>query len=141
MIAALKTLVSQRKLKKDLLQFLAEIEKNLEKFYVMDQRQFIIDGFAMDVWPLVKDLDVIKKHEAITVYNRMLEDFNKALTAHKEYEKWYAGNVANKTPENARTLHTLKNDLDRRLVNLDSVIIPAGQALEGELLKMGLLSA
>ena len=32
-------------LRKDLFDFLAELEKNLEFYYVMDQRQFITHGF------------------------------------------------------------------------------------------------
>ena len=40
--------------------FLAEMEKNMELFYVMDQRQFITGGFLRILWPLVCDLDMIK---------------------------------------------------------------------------------
>ena len=91
------------------------MEKNLEFFYVMDQRQFITHGFLTDMWPLVKDMDIIKQHETIAKYAQAMEDFNHSLKAYKEYEAWYTGDVKNKTPENARKLHALKNELDEKL--------------------------
>jgi hypothetical protein len=126
-------------LRKVLFDFLAELEKNLETFYVMDQRQFITHGFLTDAWPLVRDLDIIKRHETIVKYAAAMEDFNRALKAHKEYEVWYSGDINNKTPENARKLHALKDELDRKLWSLEAVIIPAGQDLEREMLQLGLL--
>src|SRR5277367_3595046 len=102
-------------LKKDLFDFWAEMEKNMEFFYVMDQRQFITSGFLTDIWPLVKDMDIIKRHESITNYAKAAQDFNDALKAHKEYEAWYIGDIKNKTPENGRKLHALKHELDAKL--------------------------
>ena len=128
-------------LRKDLFDFLAEMERNLELFFVMDQRQFITSGFLTDVWPRVKDVDIIKRHESIVVYARATEDFNNALKAHKEYEAWYTGDIKNKTPEGARKLHALKAELDLKLKGFEALIIPAGQDLEREMLKLGLLKA
>jgi len=70
-----------------------------EIFYVMDQRQFITHGFLMDKWPLVKDLDIIKKHETITRYVKAIEMFNGSLKAFKDFESWYTADINNKTPE------------------------------------------
>jgi hypothetical protein len=128
-------------LKKNLLDFLGEMEKNLELFYVMDQRQFITSGYLTDIWPLVKDLDMIKNHETIVKYAQATESFNLSLKAYKEYENWYTGDSNNKTPENSRKLHALKHDLDEKLKGMEAVIIPAGQDLEREMLKLGLLKA
>ena len=126
---------------RNLIDYLAEMEKNLEMFYVMDQRQFITGGFLTDVWPRVKELDIIKRHETIIKYADAMEDFNRSLKAHKDYESWYTGDVKNKTPENARKLHALKNELDQKLRNMESLIILAGQDLEREMLKLGILKA
>ena len=126
-------------MRKNLFDFLAEMEKNLESFYVMDQRQFITGGFLTDIWPLVKDLGIIKRHETIIMYAKSMEEFNHALKAHKEYETWYSGNIDHKTAENARKLHALKHELDMKLNGMEAVIILAGQDLEREMLKLGLL--
>ena len=126
-------------LRKDLFDFLAEMEKNLEFFYVMDQRQFITHGFLTDVWPLVKDMDIIKRRETILIYAHATEDFNRSLKAYKDFEIWYTGDVKNKSPENAHKLHALKAELDEKLKGMEAVIIPAGQDLEREMLKLGLL--
>lgn len=128
-------------LRKDLFDFLAEMEKNLEFFYVMDQRQFITTGFLTDTWPRVKDMDIIKRHESIALYARITEDFNHSLKAYKDYEAWYTGNADHKTPENGKKLHALKAELDMKLKAYEAVIIPAGQDLEREMLKLGLLKA
>ena len=128
-------------LKKNLFDFLAEMEKNLELFYVMDQRQFITTGFLTDLCFLVKEIDIIKRHESIVTYAKSMEDFNRSYKAYKDYEIWYTTDVKNKTPDNARKLHALKNELDLKLRSLEAVIILAGQDLEREMLKLGLLKA
>jgi len=141
MFSIFKNDFSDRQLRKDLFDFLAEMEKNLELFFVMDQRQFITGGFLTDVWPRVKDVDIIKRHESIVIYAKATEDFNHSLKAYKEYEAWYTGDVNHKTPEGARKLHALKHELDGKLKGMEAVIIPAGQDLEREMLKLGLLKA
>jgi hypothetical protein len=128
-------------LKKNLIDFLAELETNLESYYVMDQRQFIIEGFSMDIWPRIKDVDIIKRHETINKYACATEDFNNSLKTHKEYEAWYIGDINHKTPENARKLHAMKNELDLKLKSMEVLIILAGQDLEREMLQLGLLKS
>ena len=132
---------SKDELRKNLFDFLAEMEKNLEFFYVMDQRQFITHGFLTDIWPRVKEVDIIKRHPAIAVYAKAMEDFNQSLKTYKDYETWYTGDVNNKSPENSRKLHALKHELDMKLKSLEAVIITAGQDLEREMLQLGLLKA
>jgi len=131
----------EEQLKKKLFDFLSELEKNLEIFYVMDQRQFITHGFLMDKWPLVKDLDIIKKHETITRYVKAIEMFNGSLKAFKDFESWYTADINNKTPEGGRKLHAMKHELDEKLKTMEALIIPAGQDLEREMLQLGLLKA
>jgi len=130
---------NDKQLRKSLFDFWAEMEKNLELFFVMDQRQFITSGFLTDMWPKVKEMDIIKKHASIAVYARAMEDFNLSLKGHKEYEIWYTGDTNNKTPENARKLHALKHELDVKLKGMEAVIILAGQDLEREMVQLGLL--
>jgi hypothetical protein len=127
-------------LKKQLLSFLDEMEKNLEIYYVADQRQFITSAFILDMWDKVKELDIIKKYEELKVYSTVLLDFNKSYEEYKSYEKWYSSDIQNRNNENAKKLHELKNQLNRKLGQLESIIILAGQALEKELLKLGFVS-
>ena len=139
MIGFVQKIARRQKLKKNLLAFLAEMEKNLETFYVMDQRQFITGGFLTRAWDQIKDEALIKKHASILVYIRAIEDVNRMVKEHKEFEQWYAADMNNKTPDNARKLHGMKNDLDKKLKTMEAVIIPAGQALEREMLQLGML--
>jgi len=141
MFSFLKKSSIDDKLRKDLFDFLAEMEKNLEFFYVMDQRQFITHGFLTDTWPMVREIDVIKRHQTILDYAKATLDFNQSLKAHREYEAWYVGDTNNKTPENAKKLHAMKHDLDVKLKAMEAVIILAGQDLEKEMLQLGLLKA
>ena len=141
MFSFLKVNSKEDQLKKDLFDYLAQMEKNLEFFYVMDQRQFITHGFLTDCWPCVKDLDIIKRHDSIVKYAKSIEDFNQSLKTYKEYEAWYSGDMKNRIPENARKLHTLKEGLDQKLLGMEAVIISAGQDLEREMLSLGLLQA
>jgi hypothetical protein len=130
-----------RETRKSLYDFLAQMEKNLEFFYVMDQRQFITHGFLTDAWPAVKGMEIIKRHGSILAYARCMEEFNDSLKNYKEFEAWYTGDVNNKKAENARKLHELKSELDQKLRSLEAVIIAAGQDLEREMLKLGLLES
>ena len=86
-------------------------------------------------------MDIIKSHGTIAVYATAMEGFNQSFKAYKDYETWYTADINRKTPENARKLHALKNELDQNLKSLEAVIILAGQDLEREMLKLGLLKA
>jgi hypothetical protein len=130
-----------KQLKESLFAFWAQMDKNMELFYVMDQRQFVTGGFLMDVWPQVKDLDMVKKHETIVIYAKAIDDFNHSFKVYKEYEAWYSEDIKNRIPENARKLNILKDGLDQKVVGMESVIIAAGQDLEREMLQLGLLKA
>ncbi len=140
MLGIIQSWRAKKALREHLLAFLAEMEKNLEIYYVMDQRQFITTGFLMEVWSQAKDLEFIQRQEAIMVYAAALLDFNKAYKEHKSYEQWYSADVKNKTKENALKLHTLKLELDQRIKPLEAIIIVAGQALEQELLNLGFVA-
>ena len=141
MFNAIQSWYTKNSLRKKLLSFLNEMEKNLETFYVMDQRQFIVGGYTMDVWDQVKDMDIIKNQAAVQTYVTALTDFNNAYKEYKEYEQWYSSDTQNKTNDNAKKLHALKNGLDQRIKPLEPVIILAGQSFEKELLNLGLIAS
>ena len=131
----------EQQLRRDIFAFWVEMDKNMELFYVADQRQFISDVFLIDLWPRVRDLDMIKRQEAILIYAKAIEDFNHAFKVYKGYEAFYSGDMKNRNPENARKLHALKHELDQKLWGMEALIIPAGQDLEREMLQLGLLKA
>jgi len=139
MFSIFKNNSNEKQLRKSLFDFHAEMDKNMEIFFVMDQRQFITHGFLTEQWPLVNGIDIIKKHETIAKYALATVDFNSSWKAFKDYEAWYTGDVNNKSPENARKLHAQKHELDLKLKAMEAIIILAGQDLEREMVQLGLL--
>ena len=103
--------------RKDLFDFLAELVKNLEFFYVMDQRQFIESNFEMKAWHKAQQVQDFSFDERLKHYAYIMEEFNKSYAAFKEFERWYASDLKNKTPENAKVLHTQKQELEKRIKN------------------------
>jgi len=141
MFSLFRKFSSEEKTKKALFAFLAEMEKNLEYYYVMDQRQFVTHGFLTDTWGAIKDVDMVKKNPSLAIYAQAIEDFNRAYKAYKDYEAWYTSDSKNKTQENGKKLHALKHELDQRLSTMEAIIISAGQDLEREMLKLGFLKS
>ena len=141
MFSFCKQICRRWQIKKSLLPLLDEMEKNLEKYYVMDQRQFIESGFGMEAWARAQKLQDFSFDDRLKHYAYILEEFNKFYVAFKEYERWYASDLKNKTADNARQLHTQKEELQKRMRKLDRVIIPAGQVLEKKLLEMKILKS
>lgn len=139
MLSAIKKFRQEWALHRLVRSFWVEMEKNLELFYVMDQRQFITETYRMEAWGQVKELELIKKHSSILLYAVKLEEFNRHYKEYKDYEAWYTSDIQNKNPENARKLHHLKHELDLRLKPLEGIIIPAGQDLEKEMLSLGII--
>ena len=137
----LNKIFQEQRLRKNLLVFLSEMDKNLEIFYVMDQRQFITQGFILEAWDLVKNEELINKLPCMKTYAQALQSFNSLYKEHKEFEQWYSADMSRKTPDNAKKLHALKHDLDKKMKSLEAIIIPAGQDLEKEMLQLGMLKA
>ena len=139
MIKFLIQLKNKRRIQTLLLPFYDEVKKNLERFYVMDQRQFIDGGFQTRCWDGLKREQGFNFSAKIVQYASAMENFNKAYADYKEYERWYSSDLKNKTPENAKTLHTQKHELDLKLKKLDDIIIPAGEELEKFLIESKIL--
>ena len=131
----------KQRLQKRLMDLLNEMEKNLEVFYVMDQRQFITHGFILNAWENIKEEELLKKYPSIHQYAKALADFNNLFNEYKEFEQWYTADMSRKTADNAKKLHGLKHDLDKQLKMMEAIIIPAGQDLEKEMLQLGFLKA
>ena len=139
MIKFLTEFQKKRRIQRLLLAFYDEIKKNLERFYVMDQRQFIDGGFQDACWQGIKPDHEFNFGPKILYYGSAIEAFNQVFADFKEYERWYSADLKNKTPENAKKLHSQKHELDLKLKKMDDVIIPAGEELEKFLIEQGII--
>lgn len=124
---------------KILMSFYGELKKNLEVFHVMDQRQFIDMEFKNEQWHKVKTSEYIKSFDKIFAYGDAIDDFNSFYRGFKDYEKWYAADMANKTRDNAQKLHTQRSELEAKLKALYPVICRAGEQIEYKLIGLGLI--
>ena len=122
-----------------LMRFYEELKKNLELYYVHDQRQFIDKEFKTEEWMKIQSVEALQGAVKIQLYGKAIEDFNQFFRSFREFEKWYAGDMANKTKENAQTLHTRRAQLDEKLKSLYPVICQAGEELEHKLIDRGLI--
>jgi predicted MPP superfamily phosphohydrolase len=139
MFDVLKSLTRHGRDQKALMKFYDELKKNLEIFYVMDQRQFIDMEFRAAAWGRIKDLTLTKTFPKILAYGSSVEDFNGFYRRFKEFEKWYAADMANKTKDNAQKLHTQRSELEGKLKTMYPVICSAGEELEYKLIDLGLI--
>ena len=139
MFLFLRRIFHRRRIRKFMTPLLDEMEKNLEKYYIMDQRQFIESNFDMQAWNKAQSLKEFVFDERLKHYAYILEQFNTSYAVFKEFERWYVSDLKNKTAENAKKLHTQKQELEKRMKKLDRVIIPAGQVLEKKLLELKII--
>ena len=122
-----------------LMRLYGEIKKNLEIYYVMDQRQFIDMEFQSAQWQKVQSQKGTAGLAKLKDYGRVVDDFNRFYREFKEFEKWYAADMNNKTKENAQKLHTHRSELDGKLKNMYPVICAAGEELEYKLIELKLI--
>lgn len=139
MLGLFKSLTPQGRAEKALMPFYEELKKNLEIYHVMDQRQFIDMEFKTKEWQKAKSSPVFKTFERVHTYGRTVEEFNQFYRDFKDFEKWYAADMANKTRENAQKLHTQRSELDQKLKGMYAAICLAGEQIEYKLIELGLI--
>ncbi len=139
MFGLLKNLTPQGRLGRVLMPFYGELKKNLEIYHVMDQRQFMDMEFKSEVWKEIKTSAHIQSFDKVQAYGKKIEEFNQLFRGFKEFEKWYASDMANKTRENAQKLHTQRGELESQLKGLYPVICRAGEQIEYQLIALGLI--
>jgi hypothetical protein len=139
MLGLFKRFTPQGRSGRVLMPFYDELKKNLEIYHVMDQRQFIDIEFKTDVWQNVRASEVLKPLQEVQVYGRSVEEFNQCYRSFKDYEKWYAADLSNKTKDNSQKLHAQRNGLDEKLKALYSIICRAGEQIEYKLIELGLI--
>lgn len=122
------------------LDFYEELKKNLESYYVMDQLgRFRF--FRMVTWSKLKDPEgpAILNDKMIADYIHRLEEYNSVLDDFTKYEQWYASDLNNKTPANARILHDKREEPRTKFQGLEPVIKSAIQSFEKQLCEVKLL--
>ena len=139
MLGLFKGFTRQGREAKAFMRFYEELKKNLEIFHVMDQRQFIDMEFKAEEWRKIKTSEFMRPLESVCVYGRYIEGFNDFYRSFKDYEKWFAADMANKTPENSQKLHTQRSELDGKLKAIYPVICKAGEQVEYKLIELGMI--
>ena len=122
-----------------LLEFHGELKKNLESYYVMDQLgRFRF--FRMEGWQNLKNAnDPAVSQGNIVNYACRLEEYNLLLADFTKYEQWYASDLNNKVPANARILHDKREEPRQKFQGLEPVIQSAIQSFEHYLCEAQLL--
>ena len=117
--------VNRRRQKKILFDLLAEINTNLECFYVIDQRQFISRGLDLEVWEDAKEFSGITFSQEMQAYAAALADFNRLFASMRAFEEMYSSSIDNKTRANAEILHARKEALEENIKAVQPHILTA----------------
>ncbi len=131
--ALLSPLLQKRRQRSLLLELWREINANLERFYVIDQRQFIASPFDMDAWHAAKAYSGLHFDKKLHLYAEVLTEFNNGYYDVKQYEEMYSSSIDNKTRANAEILHAKKEFLDQRVNALQPHILTAQTILRSML--------
>jgi hypothetical protein len=112
-----------------------EVNRNLERYYVVEQRQFITEAFDIEAWEEARMFLSLAFPDALVGYAAAVRDFNAVLRDMKEFEGIYSSSIEKKTRENAHILHAKKEALDEQFQRLRPLIVSAQEALREMLVK------
>jgi hypothetical protein len=129
----LSPFLKKRRQKNFLFNLWNEVNSNLERYYVIDQRQFITMDFELKTWEDVRHFFGIRLPAEVLEYASALEDFNRAFADCCAFEATYTSNIDNKTLENAQILHAKKETLDEKFRSVQPKIIAAQKALRARM--------
>jgi hypothetical protein len=125
----LSPFLKKRSQKNFLLSLLNEINSNLEKYYVIDQRQFITMDFEMSAWEEARHFSGSQFPGEVLDYASALEDFNRTFADCRALEETYSSSIDNKTLEAAKVLHAKKEAVEEKFRSVQPKIIAAQKAL------------
>jgi hypothetical protein len=134
----IETYIQRRRTKENLLAIFRGLEKSLESWYVMDQREVfnvfsdppkecLLDNFDERLNKALQDFI-----ELINAYNTQMKDF-------KDFEQWYSLDLEHKTKENARTLHAKRSAVEEKFRDIGPVIKVTKELFEQDLLKKNII--
>ena len=128
----------RQEFKKHWLEFYAEVEKNLESYYVMfqlDRLRF----FNLEAWERIKNNADIRLTSDVLRYIEVINDYNQTLKIFKDYEEWYSSDLKNKIPENGRILHAKKDAAQEKFQGLENIIKRAQQNVRQQLMDLKIM--
>lgn len=112
-----------------------EANRNLERYYVVEQRQFITEAFDIEAWEDARMFSDLTFSDILSTYAAAIADFNAALKDVKEFEEVYSSSIDRKTRENAEVLHGKKEILEEKFQKLRPMIVSAQKSLREILVK------
>lgn len=108
---------------------LNEINANVERFFVVEQRQFITEFFdTAEVEQLIKASEEDLPREVLT-YQKSMEAFNSALKEAKDFEAQSYAEVAQRTRAIAEVLHDKKEKVEELFKTLRPIIMSAQRSM------------
>ncbi len=127
--AGFRASLKKRCQKNFLLNLLNEMNDNLERYFVIDQRQFISMGFEMVAWDEARHFSGLQFPPELDDYAVALEDFNRAFADSRAFEEDYSSSIDHKTLESAQVLHAKKEALAEKFKVIQPKIICAQKVL------------
>lgn len=88
-----------------------EVNANLERYYVYDQRQFFATAFDLKAWEAARCSAGFQVHAEVLEYASAIDNFNRAFADMKAFENFYSLSMDNKIRANAEILHAKKEAL------------------------------
>jgi hypothetical protein len=125
-----KTFSGKRRQRNCLLSLLDEIGVNLERYYVIDQRQFISLDFEMSAWEEARHFSGVQFPREVLDYASALGDFNRTFADCRAFEETYTSSIDKKTLEAAKILHAKKETLEEKFRSVEPRIMAAQRALK-----------
>jgi len=102
-----------------------EMNVNLERFYVISQRQFIASAFNLDAWEEAVAFSGFVFPQEVHKYAEVLADFNCAFVEVRTFEEFYSSSIDNKTRVNAELLHARQERLEEKVTAIQDSILGA----------------
>lgn len=106
-----------------------EMDTNLERCCVLEQREFITMGFEQKVWKKIQDMPGLDLPEEVLSCEAFLDEFNALLEDIRVFEKNYMSNAESMTQKNAIVLHDKKEALDEMFPGVRLRIVTAQKTL------------
>ena len=106
----------------------AEVDRNLESYYVMFQinrRR----SFQLERWQAMASFPEIVFDEVFLKYVRAIEVYQTVFKEFQDYEQWYTSDPDRKTKENGQLLHAKKEAVEQAFSGLEAVIKSAREQL------------
>lgn len=121
----IRRLFRQPARKNGLFSFFQEVTRNLELYYVVDQRQFISAPFEDEHLAVAFEYPVIRSSTSVRDYAHAVRTFNAFFSDVRTFEQKYLSFDEHRTKENAQILHEKKEKLQQQFESSRAFILAA----------------